>query len=357
MKDVHGGNIWEASARAGLALDEIIDFSASINPLGIARSAADAVKSGLSLTGPYPDPDSKALVAAISEGHGVEVPHILAGNGSTEFIFLLPRILKPKKALIAEPAFSEYRAALSLGGCRVDSVTARRSAGFSLDLSRLDVMLKCGYDIFILANPANPTGVVLEKQAVLEVARLCARHSTTLVVDEAFADFCEGVSIKAEAGRLKNTIVLRSMTKFFSMAGLRLGFMVSNPRLIKAFAKEKPPWSVNTLASLAGAAALRDNRYAEKTLRWLSIERPALFEGMRAIKGITPYPSAANYIMARIERPQIDAPALRDALFRKKILIRELAAFRGLGRSYLRVAVRSAVDNRLLIEAMKEALA
>lgn len=357
MKDVHGGNIWEACAHAGLSLDEILDFSASINPLGMPQTAAIAVRRGLSLTGPYPDPDSKALVAAISEAHGVDGRCILAGNGSTEFIFLIPRLLRPKRALIAEPAFSEYRAALSLEGCRVDSITARRSAGFGLDMSRLDAMLKSGYDIFVLANPANPTGVVLEKEAVMEVARLCARYSTTLVVDEAFADFCEGVSIKAEAGRLGNTIVLRSMTKFFSMAGLRLGFIVSNPRLIKSLAKEKPPWSVNTLASFAGVAALKDTLYAEKTRRWLSKERPALFEGMRALSGITPYPSAANYIMARIDGPRFDALSLRDALFRKKILIRELAAFRGLGRSYFRVAVRSAEDNRLLIEAMKEAFA
>lgn len=356
MKDVHGGNIWEACARAGLPLDEIIDFSASINPLGIPKAAAAAVRSGLALTGPYPDPDSKALVAAISEGHGVEAADIIPGNGSTEFIFLMPRILKPKRALIAEPAFSEYRAALELTGCRVDSITSRRSASFSLDLGRLDAMLRRGYDVFILANPANPTGAVLEKDAVLEVARLCARQSTTFVVDEAFADFCENVSIKAEAGRLKNTVVLRSMTKFFSMAGLRLGFIVSNRRLIKGFAREKPPWSVNTLASFAGVAALKDSRYAGKTLRWLSVERPALFEGLSGIKGITPYPSVANYIMARIDHPQTDALSLRDALFRKKILVRELAAFRGLGRSYFRVAVRSAEDNRLLLEGMKEAL-
>src|SRR5574340_1299259 len=119
MKDIHGGNIWKASREAGIPAEGIIDFSASVNPLGLSPRAAAAIKKALGFVSPYPDPASSSVVEALAAYHGISAAEILPGNGSTEFIHLLPALLKPASALIVEPAFSEYRKALRYKRCRV----------------------------------------------------------------------------------------------------------------------------------------------------------------------------------------------------------------------------------------------
>jgi threonine-phosphate decarboxylase len=173
------------------------------------------------------------------------------------------------------------------------------------------------------------------------------------VVDEAFADFTEGESIKDEVLKRKNLVVLRSMTKFFGMAGLRLGFIFAHPETIERFLRFMPPWSVNTPASMAGAAALKDTEYVQKTHAWLLRERAFLLEGLTSIAGLAPYPPAANFIMVRIAGAGLTAEGLKARLLKKGILIRELGSFRGLGPGYFRVGVRERADNEALLRALR----
>lgn len=356
MKDIHGGNIWQASLACGIAPQDIIDFSASINPLGIPKKAEAAIKRSLRLVSPYPDPDSIKLTEALSVFHCVPQTGILPGCGSTEFIYLIPQVFKPKRALIVEPAFSEYRKGLGLSGCTADSFILNESESFFFDMERFRKALKNSYDIVYVCNPGNPTGSSIEKDVIIEAARECAKKGTVLVVDEAFADFYEEESVKGLAAKLKNVIVLRSMTKFFAIAGLRLGFVISNKSFITRFKKHMPPWSVNTLASIAAVESLKDFSYMKKTMRWLKTEREFLSNGLGGIKGIQPYPTEANYIMARLETKDTALPVFKERLFKKGILIRDLSAFRGLGKKYIRVAVRDRKDNERLLHEMEEVL-
>lgn len=353
MKDIHGGDIWKAASISGIPAAEILDFSASINPFGLPRGAAQAVRKGLRLSGAYPEPSAHSFVKALSRFHSVHEDEISPGNGSTELIYLIPGVFKPKKALIVEPAFSEYARSLRLHGSCVEAFTLKEKDGFAFDLAGFSERLKKGYCLAYLSNPANPTGAVIPKDALREAARLCRRHSTTLVIDEAFTDFCEEASLKKEASRL-NVIVLRSMTKFFSMAGLRLGFLFGPRAAVKRFTELRPPWSINTMAIGAGIAALEDRAYIEKTIRWLNNERSYLFNGLKALEAVKPYPSSANYLMARIGKKGMNAPRLRGLLSRRGILIRDLSAFKGLGPEYLRVAVRKRRDNEMLLKVLSE---
>jgi threonine-phosphate decarboxylase len=352
MKDIHGGNIWEASREAGIRCEDIMDFSASINPLGLSPRAASAIKKSLRLISPYPDPASSSIVEALSAYHGVSPNGILPGNGSTEFIHLLPAILKPASALIVEPAFSEYRNALRDNGCRVDSFVLKEENGFLIDAGRLKSRLNKGYDLVYIANPANPTGAITGKEVILDVAQSCEKLNSTLVVDEAFVDFCEDRSIKTEAVSLKNVVVLRSMTKFFSMAGLRLGYVISNANTIKRLAKRVPPWSVNTLAA-AAAESVRDGRYIRKVNGWLEMEKDFVFQGLGSIKGLKAFESSANFLMVKITDGSLTAPKLKSILFEKGILIRDLSSFRGLGPRFFRIAIKKRRENEILIRALK----
>lgn len=354
MKDIHGGNIWGASAEAGIEPAGIMDFSASINPLGLSPKAKEAIRRALKLIPPYPDPKSTHLVKALSDFHGIPSEEILPGNGSTEFIYLIPQIYRPKKALIVEPAFSEYRASLKLCGCGVEEFILKEKEGFNLDIEGLEKQLKRGYDLLYISNPANPTGTGIKKDKLLRAARACKRAGTVLVLDEAFADFHEEGSVKKEAAGLKNVIILRSMTKFFSMAGLRLGFIIAHRQTIERFSRVTPPWSVNTLASYAGAGSLKDSGYIRKTHKWLAEERAFLLKGMEGIRGLKVYPSAANFFMLKINTPGITAPVLKERMFRKGIMIRDLSAFKGLGPRHFRIAVKSRKDNGLLLDALRD---
>ena len=349
----HGGDIWSASRKTGLGLGEILDFSASINPAGPSAKAAAAFRAAFDDAGAYPDPCSAELRGALSAFYNLPASVILPANGSTELIHLTPRVFKPKKALVVEPAFSEYRTALELSGASAEAVLLREEDGFSLDTDRLiRVIADKRADLVFLANPANPTGALAKKDALIELASFCAKRGTVLVVDEAFADFAEEESVKEAVTDFKKLVVLRSMTKFFAMAGLRLGFIFAHAETIARFSVAIPPWSVNTPASRAGAAALADVRYIDKTHAWLKSERPFLLEGLSSIKGLKTYPPAANFIMVRIHGTPIDSKGLKARLLKRGLLIRALDEFRALGKEYFRVAVRTRNDNERLLDAL-----
>ncbi|MBI5885768.1 MAG: threonine-phosphate decarboxylase [Deltaproteobacteria bacterium] len=356
MKETHGGNIWEAAAQTATPPEKILDFSASINPLTSAK-VLSAIKDGIRHIHAYPDPASKALRATLAAFHGIDADQTLAGNGSTEFIHLLPQVFKPTRALIIAPAFSEYAIGLEKTGCAPAYLTLREDEGFTLNLPRLDAALKKGpkTDIVYLANPANPTGVLTAKDAVYEAIRICKRRNALMVVDEAFMDFIESESVKHEAIRSRHVIVLRSMTKFWAMAGLRAGYIVCNKTLVKKVAAHLPPWSINTLASLAARAALTDDGHRAATFAWLGREQRFLHAGLAGIQGLAPLPSSANFFMVRITAPPATASSLRRALYKDGLLIRDLSAMAGAGKKFFRVAVRTSDENKALLAALRKA--
>ncbi len=357
MRYRHGGDIWKTARMLGTEPARIIDFSASINPLGLPQTVRRAIKDNIDLLSAYPDPDMEELKSAFARFHGIGNKNVLPANGSTELIYLIPAALKPKRALIVEPAFSEYRRSLRMCACDVRDFLASESEDFVPDLKRLEKRLDKSIDILYIANPANPTGTALDKEGLLRLADRCRRLGIVLVVDEAFSDFTEENSLKHEAAGSDNIIVLRSMTKFFSIAGLRLGFAVSGKRLLKALRMVQPPWSVNTLAEAAGTAILQDSAFMLRTRRWFQREKVFLSKTLSSIEGLKRFPSDANFFLMKILKRGLDAGMLKDRLLKKKmILIRDMEGFRGLGKRFFRVAVRAREENRLLASALKEFL-
>jgi threonine-phosphate decarboxylase len=352
MKDKHGGDIWSVSRRAGVLPTEIIDFSANINPLGLSPMAVEAVKQALGLVGAYPDPEAAELREALGAHHGLPKTRILPANGSTELIYLIPGVFKPKRALVVEPAFSEYRTSLASSGCRVEAFLTMEEESFKLNVERLALRLKEGYDLVYIANPSNPAGALIEKASLVELAGLCRRYGTVVVLDEAFADFTERESMKKEASEFPNVLVLRSMTKFFSMAGLRLGYLVANEEMIKRFTGVIAPWSVNTLAIAAGASTLGDASYIARTFKWFKEEKEYMFRELGKIRGLKVFPSSANFFLVKIVTDAPGSSSLKQTLIGKGILIRELGAVRGLGERFFRIALLTRRDNEHLLKAL-----
>ena len=229
--------------------------------------------------------------------------------------------------------------------------------GFLLDENALIGRLKRRhYDLLYIGNPSNPLGALLRKDLLIRLANACGDRKTVMVVDEAFIDFSENLSLKKEAVKSRNIIVLRSMTKFFAMAGLRLGYMVAPSGMIKRFSLKLQPWTVNTPAAMTAIGALKDTAYVKKTLKWLDREKTFLAKGIEAINGLKPYHSDANYMTVKIESAGPDAMRLYKKLCKKGMLIRPLDDFSGLGRRFFRIAIKKRRENRMLIRELKRIL-
>ncbi|HJV34419.1 threonine-phosphate decarboxylase CobD [Geomonas sp.] len=355
----HGGNVFAVARSLGLPPEKIVDFSASINPLGMAPGVPAALAGCLDRLLHYPDKGAAELKEALAAYHGVSPQEIAVANGSTELIHLLPRVVAGmgggRKGLIVAPAFAEYAMALVRAGWQIDYFTLDRRDNFSLQLPALKEKLSKGYDLLFICNPGNPTGTLIPKPLVAEIVQLCGESGTFLALDEAFIDFCEEESAKDLVRGLERGVVLRSMTKFFAIPGLRLGFALGAPGTIEAIASLQDPWSVNTAAQVAGIASLQDEVYCTRTRNYVSAERQFLMDSLAGISGLKVYPARANYLLVELLNG-MKAPELRAELLKKGVLIRDCSNFHGLDDRFFRVAVRLREENELLLENLGKAL-
>lgn len=355
MKKDHGGNVGEISRRYGIDEDKIIDFSANINPLGYPPGLKETIIKGFDSILNYPDIDSFELVSRLSRYHDIVGDHIIVGNGSTEFMYSIPLTFKPQKALIVTPAFSEYKKGLKMAGAEVSYFQADEESDFSVDIDRLCKRLREGFDIVYFCNPANPTGVLTSKDELCRVIACAGKTGALAVIDEAFIDFVEEESVKKEILRFPNMIVLRSMTKFFGIPGLRIGYAIATPSCAAKMKENKIPWTVNVLAQQAALKALMNGDYIRKTRQYISTERKFLRNALNEIPGLNALKSTANFLLVSIDsRAGINSTELKDCLAREGILIRDCSTFQGMGDRYFRVAVKKHKQNMIFIEKLKE---
>jgi cobyric acid synthase CobQ/L-threonine-O-3-phosphate decarboxylase len=352
MNNEHGGNIRKLALSAGRPPEELLDFSANINPLGPPDWFRSLISSRLSSLVHYPDPDSSSLKALISDHYGVKEEDVLVGNGSTEIIHSLPRALPIDRALIPVPSYSDYVNAVELAGKLVEKIFLKEEEAFQLDFSLLNRKISSGQLVFI-GQPNNPTGLLVDPVALRTLA---LKHPSTLfVIDEAFFDFTE----EAESligNRPSNVIVLRSFTKFYAIPGLRLGFAIAEPNLIQKIKKSMPLWSVNALAQAVGEHAIQDHAYAVRTTAFVRQQREFLLDEMQSIPGLTVFSGQANFLLVRLDRQDVDGPALARQMLSSAIAIRVCDNFDGLDKRFFRIAVRSEEENLKLLRSLRKAL-
>ena len=351
----HGGTVFAVARSLGLAPEELLDFSASINPLGMSPGVREAVCAALDRSLHYPDSEATELCAALARLHGVADDSVCVANGSTELIYLLPRLVQGRRALVIAPPFSEYAKALTIAGYEIEYLDLSPADGFALPMEQLAARLSGGIDLLFLCNPGNPTGRLYLRPEVKRVISLCADCEVFLVLDEAFMDFCEDESSKLALVAAGNAVLLRSMTKFYAMPGLRLGYALASKEIAGRLRRLRAPWSVNTPAQVAGLVSLSDEDYRRRTIDCIATERDFLFRSLSSLPGVHPYPSAANYLLAELEAG-MTAATLSERLLRERILIRDCSSFRGLTDRFFRVAVRSRRENLILSDALGRAL-
>ncbi|HEY3151054.1 MAG TPA: threonine-phosphate decarboxylase CobD [Candidatus Binatia bacterium] len=350
----HGGDVDAWAQSAGIEAGEILDFSASINPLGPPPSASKAFVKSFGDISRYPDPYGEKLKGALAERHGMSPAEVLIGNGSTQLIYLLCAALRPRTALVVGPAFSEYANALALAEAGIRQFTLGADDGFQFSTQRFMAAWDKDYDIVFLPTPNSVTGQLISRVEIEKIADAALTRKCFIVVDEAFIDFVENESVKALVGQNPYLIVLRSLTKYYALPGLRLGYLLGEARRVAQLAARQEPWSVNAPALNVALACLKDESFTAKTARWLERERKFLFERLEALEGVRPFASKTNFLLVKIERKAGDALRLRSFLLRRKILIRVGDSFAGVGDNYFRIAVKRRRDNRRLLRALEE---
>lgn len=356
----HGGNVYRAARELGIPRRKLIDFSASINPLGPSPAARQILRRTADLVH-YPDPDGTALRQALGRRWRLDPAQIALGNGSTELIHLLPRALQLRRALILGPTFSEYEQALRLAGATAAYLHAHREERYRPPVEAALKVLRQRrprHDALFLCNPNSPTGQAVDVEAVRALVNAAAARKVWVVVDETFVDYCPARSVLHDLAQRQppqNLIVLRSFTKFYALPALRLGWMAAPAPTVERVRGLQPPWSVNMPAQTMAAAALGDRRHEAESLRRMRLDRQTLAAGLSRLPGVTVHPSEGNFLL--LELPA-SLPATRCVrrLAGLGLLLRDCSGVAGLNPSTVRLAVRKPADNRRLLSALRALL-
>lgn len=339
----HGGNIHRVVREKGQKCTGIIDFSANINPLGPPEWFRGLISASLEEITHYPDPDTSEFTQAISEYTGVGVESIVVANGTTELLYLLTRVIPAKRVLIPVPSYIDYVKASKLAELPVTTFELSEKDDFRLCIEDFKSQIQVD-DIVIVGTPNNPTGTICDRKDLLSLAN--GFPDTIFVFDEAFLDFIEErVSL---AGCASNIVTINSMTKLYAVPGLRVGYGVFPPELAALIRAALPPWTVNSLAQIVGAKALKDKKYQSETriqCRELRIELEA---GLKHLTELKCYDSSVNYILIKLKNGQ-DCSPLVDFCLDHGIMIRKCDNYNGLDASFIRVAVRTEKENALLL--------
>ncbi len=358
----HGGNPWALLESPSADPSAVLDFSADLNPMGPPPALEPLLQEAISRAAWYPEPTYREFREAVARAEGVEPGCILPGNGTADLIHLLSRWRARRAAMVMTPTFTEYERAAAGDGSRVVPWQALEEDGFVHRLpDRLGPEMDGG--LIFVCNPNNPTGVLWPRERLLELVDRAGQAGAIAVVDEAYMDFVEEgcrYSLAPTVARGRRLVVLRSLTKIFCVPGLRAGYLVGPAELVARLREIQPPWAMNAVAAFVGAGLLKQEEgrcsSQEKSrlslFQQVSAWRSSLQEGLRALPGIRPHPSAANFLLCRVLRSN---RWLADRLAEQGILIRVCDNFTGLapGR-FIRLAVRPPAESRRLLEALRE---
>ena len=348
--DLHGGNIYRL-AREGKK--EILDYSSNINPLGVPEKFKEAVINNFDNLERYPDPEYIALRESIAQYNGLDLKNTVVGNGATEILFLYMQALKPKKALIVAPAFAEYKRALDSIGCEILYYRLSHEKNFAFNLEDfLKNIPQC--DLVIICNPNNPTGIFIPLEDIKKINNVLKAKKIKLFIDEAFIEFIKGWEEFTAANlKDKNIFIMRALTKFFAVPGVRLGYGIYFDETVEdKLNMKKEPWSVNSFAEIAGRVMLKDSEYIEQTEEWIDKEKKWFYEECCKIKNIKAYKTNTNFILIKLLKST--AIEVKEKMLEKGILVRDASNFEGLNEHFIRLAIKNRENNIRVLKTLKE---
>jgi len=350
MKYLHGGDIYSGG------ISNIIDFSSNINPLGVPESFTRNINEAVLALTKYPDPHYREVKENLSQYlkkyYGTEFSSnaLLLGNGAVELIALL--ISQFKKVLIPVPSFSEYESCARKSEAQIVYSFLKKN----LDYDYEDIYNKLEQvDVLVIANPNNPSGNIVNKNSFTRILEYCEENNKMIIIDEAFIEFTgdrEESFIKA-IKEYKNLVIIRALTKFFALPGIRFGYAISeNFEFFEKLRMFQLPWNINCFAELAVKYTLKDEVYINKSLNWIKEEKKCFPDKLRKINFIEKvYESNCNFLLCKLK--EITSEQLFEYSLSKGLLIRQANNFIGLNDNYVRLAIKDKKLNEKVIEIFK----
>lgn len=352
----HGSDLEKIENIYHIKKEEITSFSANVNPLGISYQLRAGLTKHIDSITSYPDREYTRLRKCIGEYTKTDYRNILVGNGSTELISLVIQILHPRKALIIGPTYSEYEHEVSLGGGRSHYFRLRETHDFHLDQDELQESLRHNIDLLVLCNPNNPTSSQIDRRTMRMILDTCKEKDIFVMVDETYVEFSESaedITSIPLTEYYNNIIILRGISKFFAAPGLRLGYAIcGNHQLLKEIDSKKNPWTINSLAAIAGEIMFQDKKYISDTKQLISAERKRICRILDDCPAVKYYPPHGNFILVRILKEDVTSHDLFEAAIKKKLMIRDCSTFPFLDNKYIRFCFMKPEDNDNLLEVL-----
>lgn len=354
MKDLgHGANVDIMSQIFNKNSENIIDFSSNINPK-VVPNLDKYILEGLGKCQAYPDINYTKLRENIGNYINIDPQYVIPGNGATEIIYLLMKNIK-KRLAILNPTFSEYERAAKLNNLEIINFMLNKDKEFSVNIQEIEANID-DFDSLFICNPNNPNGKVKNIEKLLEII---VKNDKLLIVDETFMEFVyqeKNYSLMKYIVKYKNLFIIKAVTKFFGMPGLRLGYGVtSNEKLIEDISVYKEPWTVNSFADTLSNYIFKDKDYIKSSKEYFLKERLYMLSSLKKIDKIHVYDTDTNFILIRLK--EIYAEELKFSFFKESnILIRNASNFIGLDENHIRIAIKSHKENQLILEELNKLL-
>ena len=356
----HGSDLEKIEKVFGIKKENIVSYSANVNPLGISHKLREVLSQHLDAITRYPDREYTKLRQCIADYTGAQMENIIMGNGSTELISLFIQTNHPKKAMILGPTYSEYERDINLGGGTCIYFPLKEENDFRMDVNALCQQLDDNLDLLVLCNPNNPTSSAITRREMRRILDACMEHGIFVMVDETYVEFApdeKNVTSVSLTNYYSNLIILRGTSKFFASPGLRLGYAITGNRdVAKEINTRKDPWTINSLAEIAGQIMFQDEDYIRETKDLITSERARLYQELSSWDTVRVYEPQANFILVKILKEGVDAEMLFEHCIRKGMMIRNCSTFPFLDSQFIRFCIMSPEDNDRLLEAFRELL-
>lgn len=355
----HGSDIEKICEYYHLKKEDIINFGANVNPLGLSASVKAALASHLDILSSYPDREYTSLREVLSAYCRIPSDYILPGNGSSELISLLIDALSPKHTLILGPTYSEYSRELSFSGSTQEYYHLKEEQDFRLDADDLcTVLAKGNYDLLIICNPNNPTSSAILHDDMEKLLCFCADHGVFVMIDETYVEFVpdiEAVTAVPFTQRFTNLCVLRGVSKFFAAPGMRFGYAVTgNQDFLREMKEKQIPWSLNSVGAYAGELLFQDQDYIDRTRQLILTERGRMYDALSQLASFKVFQPYANFLLLKILKEEKTAFDVFETCIKNGLMIRDCSSFQCLDGEFVRFCIMMPEDNSRLLKVLEK---
>ncbi len=354
----HGSDIEKICEYYHLEKEDITNFGANVNPLGLSSAVKEQTAAHLDVLSSYPDREYASLRRVLSDYCGIPADFILPGNGSSELIALLIEARAPKRTLILGPTYSEYSRELSFSGSSQEYYHLKEEQDFVLDISDLcDTLESGGYDFLILCNPNNPTSSAILRDDMEQLLSFCSQRDIFVMIDETYAEFAPDIAAVTAVPlteSFSNLCILRGVSKFFAAPGMRLGYAVTgNQAFLKKMKNKQIPWSLNSIGAYAGELLFQDKEYIEKTRSLILSERRRMYDTLSQCSTYKTYRPYANFLLLKIQKKEITAFDVFETCIKNGLMIRDCSSFQCLDGEFIRFCIMMPEDNSRLLKVLQ----